>query len=166
VDAYKASSGFSAYSAVITCIGCGSASCSEKLCGINDNGDEFTIYNDGTDELTQYDGIQKFYDPSEATVGDIITTIGSNAFGNCDGLTSVTIPDSVRSIGNNAFTACRGLTSVIIYATYPPALGSDVFANTPIENGEGWIYVPDESVIDYQGPWNQYESQIRGISEL
>jgi hypothetical protein len=188
VDAYKASSGFSAYSAVITCIGCGSASCSEKLCGINYNGDEFTIHNDGTDELTQGDDIQS-YDPSEATVGDIITTIGSNAFGNCDGLTSVTIPDSVRSIGDNAFTSCRSLTSidipsgvtsignsvfdscrsltsVTVNATYPPRLGSDVFSSTPIADGEGWIYVPDESVIDYQGQWNQYGTQIRGISEL
>lgn len=164
VDAYKASSGFSAYSAVITCIGCGLA-CSEKLCGINDYGDEFTIHNDGTDELAKNDNIE-IYGPSEATVGDIITTIGNEAFKDCFSLTSVTIPDSVTSIGDYAFINCNSLTSVTVNAAYPPHLGMDAFIETPIENGEGWIYVPDESVTYYQGSWNQYESQIRGISEL
>jgi hypothetical protein len=78
----------------------------------------------------------------------------------------VTIGSGVGSIGDEAFTSCRSLTSVTVNATYPPALGIDAFIGTPIENGEGWIYVPDESVTDYQGSWNQYDSQIRGISEL
>ena len=43
-----------------------------------------------------------------------VTSIGSSAFANCSGLTSVTIGNSVASIGNYAFTGCRGLTSVTI----------------------------------------------------
>ena len=43
-----------------------------------------------------------------------VTSIGSNAFYNCTGLTSVTIPNSVTGIGNGAFTSCTGLTSVTI----------------------------------------------------
>ena len=43
-----------------------------------------------------------------------VTSIGSSAFDDCTGLTSVTIPDSVTSIGNSAFAGCTGLTSVYI----------------------------------------------------
>lgn len=43
-----------------------------------------------------------------------VISIGSTAFQDCSGLTSVTIPNSVTSIGNSAFSHCSGLTSVTI----------------------------------------------------
>ena len=43
-----------------------------------------------------------------------VTGIGSYAFDDCSGLTSVTIPNSVTSIGSSAFSGCTGLTSVNI----------------------------------------------------
>ena len=53
--------------------------------------------------------------PSKLSVrGYPVTSIGSDAFRNCRGLTSVTIPDSVTSIGSSAFRNCSGLTSVTI----------------------------------------------------
>ena len=43
-----------------------------------------------------------------------VTSIGSNVFCDCAGLTAVTIPDSVTSIENGAFFGCAGLTSMTI----------------------------------------------------
>ena len=43
-----------------------------------------------------------------------ITSIGSSAFQNCRGLTSIYIPNSVTEIGPSAFSGCRGLTSIQI----------------------------------------------------
>ena len=48
------------------------------------------------------------------TIASSVTSIGSGAFSNCSGLTSVTIPSSVTSIESCAFNGCSGLTSVII----------------------------------------------------
>lgn len=50
----------------------------------------------------------------EMIIPDSVTSIGSYAFADCTGLTSITIPDSVTSIGEWAFYGCTGLTSVTI----------------------------------------------------
>ena len=51
---------------------------------------------------------------TSVTIGNGVTIIGDYAFSGCSGLTSVTIPDSVTNIGNYAFYNCSGLTSVTI----------------------------------------------------
>ncbi len=51
---------------------------------------------------------------TSVTIPNSVTSIGSYAFSGCSGLTSVTIPNSVTSIGNYAFSGCSGLTSVIV----------------------------------------------------
>ena len=62
-------------------------------------------------------GSSAFEDCSGLTsviIHDSVTSIGYYAFSGCSGLTSITIPDRVTSIGDYAFKNCSGLTSVII----------------------------------------------------
>lgn len=71
-----------------------------------DNG--YTAYDNLTGDLVI---------PSEITYEDdtyTVTMIGSQAFANCSGLTSVTIPNTVTSVGNRAFESCISLDSIII----------------------------------------------------
>ncbi len=63
-----------------------------------------------TDSKTLIKGCKNSVIPTDGSV----TSIGSYAFEDCSGLTSITIPDSVTSIGYNAFSGCNKLTSVTI----------------------------------------------------
>ena len=62
------------------------------------------------------------------TIGNSVTSIGYDAFGNCTGLTSITIPDSVTSIGSSAFYYCIGLTSITIPDSIT-SIGNHAFYN-------------------------------------
>ena len=65
---------------------------------------------------------------TEYVIPEDVTTIGSKAFANCSGLTSITIPNSVTSIGERAFEDCSGLTSITIPNSVT-SIGYSVFAN-------------------------------------
>ena len=61
-------------------------------------------------------------------IGDSVTSVGSEAFSGCTGLTSVTIGNSVTSIGYFAFEKCKSLTSVFIPDSVT-FIGHGVFKN-------------------------------------
>ncbi len=70
------------------------------------NGADFVI-RAGT--LEKYNGAS-----TEVVIPNSVTSIGTEAFRGCTGLTGVTIPDSVTRIGWCAFSGCTGLTSITV----------------------------------------------------
>ena len=82
-----------------------------------------TVFRNNT-SITSFDELQYFTG---------LTSIGSEAFYHCSGLTSVTIPNSVTTIENNAFTGCSGLTSITIPRSVNMLEGSPFRACTNLE---------------------------------
>ena len=95
-------------------------------------------------------GSYAFYNCSgltSVTISDSVTSIDNSAFYSCSGLTSITIPDSVTSIGYYAFSGCSGLTSI----TIPDGVTS--IANSVFKGCSGLtsLVIPDgvTSIGDY-----------------
>ena len=133
-------------------------SSSDKTCAVTFQGSSYWEYsNEYTGEIVI---------PESVTYGGTtysVTSIGSSAFYNCSGLTSVTIPNSVTSIGNSAFLGCSGLTSVISLNPTPPTCGTDVFRYVSV--GNITLEVPSESVSLYQSAdtWKDFGT-IKAVS--
>ena len=95
------------------------------------------------------------------------TSIGDYAFSSCTSLITVNLP-KCTSIGNDAFRGCTSLTTIIFGADQVVHIGNNIFGNTPIKNGTGYIYVPDNLVDSYKTAtnWSAYANQIKPLSEL
>ena len=123
---------------------------------------DYTVLDNGTLEITGYNGSDtEIVIPSEID-GKAVTSIDIWAFEGCTGLTSVTIPESVTSIGSGAFYGCSGLASITIPDSVT-SIGAWAFYNTAWYNNQpdGVAYagkvaygykgkMPDNTKIDFK----------------
>ena len=103
-------------------------------------GNEYSVTSIGTEAFTFCSGL------TSVTIPNSVTSIGLYAFNKCRGLTSVTIPNSVTSIGELAFEWCVNLTSINI-GSGVTSIGSDAFyccsglASVNISDIEAWCKI-------------------------
>jgi hypothetical protein len=99
----------------------------------NVDGITYSSKSGSTVEVTSQEGYYKgiVVIPStvlNAGISYTVTTIGEDAFDNCEDLTSVTIPSSVTTIKMGAFSGCSSLKSMTIPSTVS-TIENSVFAN-------------------------------------
>ena len=115
---------------------------------------EGVLFNKDKTVLIQYPGRKS----GAYVIPSGVTTIGNQAFMDCDGLTSITIPESVTTIGNQAFLGCHGLASVTIPNSVT-TIGSQAFhcfdlqsivvaeGNMSYSSSEGVLFNKDKTVL-------------------
>lgn len=114
----------------------------------------------GSDCFYDCDGIYSVYLPS-------IRSINSYAFRNCNYLQRVELGENLNSMENYIFENCNNLKRVIIRnPNRVPDIGSDLFKNSSITNGTGFVFVPNELIESYRshGIWSKYANAIDGIT--
>ena len=79
---------------------------------------EYALLDDGTIEITKYNGSADHLAIPATLDGKTVTAIGDCAFARCSSLTSVSIPNSVTAIGDRAFARCSNLTLTIPRNSY------------------------------------------------
>ena len=70
------------------------------------------------------------------TIPSTVSSIDSDAFDYCTGLTSITIPSSVTSIGSSAFYCCSNLTSITVNSS-----------NTKYSSSSGVLFNKDQTTL-------------------
>ena len=90
----------------------------ETIAGADGKPLRYYLYSDSkTAEVAHMDYSGKIVIPEKVTIKGVeytVTTIGEEAFYECEDLTSVSIPGSVTTIADFAFYACSGLSSITI----------------------------------------------------
>ena len=122
------------------------------------DGEPYVAYVAGPDEEEgqSYAGLTSVVIPDTIMFGDTIYTvvgIYSEAFQNCQNLTSVTFSNSLKSIGGSAFRGCTGLDSIVIPVTVKE-INYDAFAecsNLVFVSVPGTNKIRDEFTIYYKG---------------
>lgn len=97
-------------------------------------------------------------------------TDSSSMFANCQKLVKVNLPKlGGITIGARTFYTCSRLEKLILGGNeLNPLENVNAFTGTPIANGTGYVYVPDNLVEDYKEEtnWATFANQIKPISEL
>lgn len=106
-------------------------------------------------------------------VPENITYFAQSALYGCTGLTELTCLGNITHIDGSSWGTFRNCSNLAKFAlpnitSVPTLSGSLAFSGTPIANGTGYIYVPNDLVDSFKSAtnWVAYADQIKPISEL
>lgn len=97
-----------------------------------------------------------------------VRRLEGETFRNCTSLPRVDF-SKLTFIGTSSFYGCTSLSIVVLRnESEVCTLNAAAFISTPIANGTGLIYVPDNLVEQYKtaNQWSNYANQIKPLSEL
>ena len=96
----------------------------------------------------------------------VATVLANYSFASCGNLAIADFP-RVTTINPYAFNGCRSLTALALRRSAAIVSLSNVnaLAGTPIEGGEGYIYVPSALLSSYQidSRWKTFANQFRAL---
>lgn len=99
-----------------------------------------------------------------------VTALTTKTFAYCKRLTMLEFPKVKWLRESYIFQNCTSLNKLVLGEESGVAqlAVTNAFENTPIANGTGYIYVPDDLVESYKTAtnWVTYADQIKGLSEL
>lgn len=99
-----------------------------------------------------------------------ITTLASNNFYKCTSLVEIACKGRIASLSSHVFYGCSSLIKFAMpnIIQVPTLSNANTFTDTPIANGTGFIYVPDDLVESFKTAtnWSTYVNQIKPISEM
>ena len=130
------------------------------------NGTITTFYNDRITETKTY-SISYKENLLSAELPNL-ENLGGYTFANCSALQCVELP-SASLIGNYAFRNCGNLSALILRNPKGCRLNAtSAFSGSSVEDGTGYVYVPDNAVEVYKTAtnWVTFADQIKPISEL
>ena len=112
---------------------------------------EYSLLDDGTVEISKYVGNDSDVTIPDEIDGKKVTSIGENAFVNCNSLISILIPNTVTTIGASAFYNCINLEKILISDSVTN-IGVYAFTNTAWYNNQpdGMIIV-GKVLYEYKG---------------
>ena len=96
-----------------------------------------------------------------------VGSMGSYTFASCTALESVVF-DSATRLDQYVFSGDTAFTTLVIKSKSVCVLANtNTFNSTPIANGEGGIYVPDDLVASYKAAanWSTFANVIKPLSE-